>query len=170
MMKHHDATVSVLPLPPSALPQHPRAKTDRQEPISPYLLSHIRTLSSLSILVLPHLLALPLLRTVTSPIRRIVADFLPIRDFISADPPTREEKDAIKAHGPRLWRQIVLVLGGLIESVAWLAVWGMTITRAAEGEKGVIDVLSALGMAAVWVSTHSLKEGRPDRARTSGSS
>lgn len=45
----------------------------------------------------------------------------------------------------------MLVLAGLVEAVAWLAVWGMTITRAADGEASVVDVLSACGMAAIWV-------------------
>lgn len=45
------------------------------------------------------------------------------------------------------------MLAGLIEAVAWLAVWGITITRAAEGAESVVDVLGALGMAVVWVSS-----------------
>lgn len=127
---------------------------------TPCTLSFLRAVIPISSILLSLLFVLPypsLLRRLFSPIASIVYDGTSLRNIA---PPAYEEK--LKRHGkegPPSWVHAVLVGGGLIGSLWWMAIMGlnvMEITSARAGKQDIVWKGWTSGLVALsWVSTGS---------------
>lgn len=123
-----------------------------QSPISTVLLAYIRTIAPLSVLLLPILFSLPLLRSLRHLLARAVSDLAPLSSLVPAHPATAEEKRFARRHGLQFWQQLVFVVIGFGEAAVWMAVVGLHILDPSDKRSRLRDILLASGMVIVWVS------------------
>ncbi|WVR08508.1 hypothetical protein IAU60_005563 [Kwoniella sp. DSM 27419] len=120
--------------------------------LSPEVISAVRTISTLSILLVTLFLSLPIFRRPRRHLSSLLSDFVTLESLVPPDPPTTAQKANALRRGARLWRQVVLGLLSLLEIGLWTGLTGSQVLRAAhhEGER-VTDVLLSAGMILVWV-------------------
>ncbi|WRT70588.1 uncharacterized protein IL334_007586 [Kwoniella shivajii] len=119
----------------------------------PQIISSIRTISSLSILILALFISLPFLK----PLRKFsgshVSDVVTLRSLVPPEPPNEIQKKEEFQRRPNVWRQAVLAILSLAEVGSWTAVTGWSILNVAHKEGGrVTDILASAGMVLVWLS------------------
>ncbi|OCF31742.1 ATP-binding cassette transporter [Kwoniella heveanensis BCC8398] len=121
--------------------------------ISPTTVSSIRTISSLSILLVTFVISLPPFRPVRKAASSLVSDFVTLDSLVPASPPTEAQKADANRRRPGVWREAILAILLLAEAGVWSGITGWQILRAAhhEGEK-VTSVLPSAGMVLVWLA------------------
>lgn len=121
-------------------------------PVSPTLVAWVRTVGSLSIIILPIIASSPPLR----PVRRILtsrlSDIVTLRSLLPPEPSSKQQREKARQYQVQIWRQLVLVGLAVIELGVWMAIVGMGLGRAISGEESVTTVVLAAGMVLVWVS------------------
>ena len=118
------------------------------------LITLVQTIVALVLILVPVIYNWPYL----SPIRSLTAALLPnlasLESLLPVVPPSRDDIRKTRAGGLKIWRQILLVLLGLVEVAGWMAVTGGYILQLRMKEIKVPQVLSAIGMVFVWVRLH----------------
>nr|XP_019008083.1 ATP-binding cassette transporter [Kwoniella pini CBS 10737]OCF46864.1 ATP-binding cassette transporter [Kwoniella pini CBS 10737] len=119
---------------------------------SPLIISSIRTISSLSILILVFIVSLPPFKPIRRFFHSLLSDLVPLESLVPPEPPTeRQRHEAIKRR-PAIWKQIILSLISIAEIGVWTGITGWQIMGLAhrDGHK-VTDILLSAGMIVVWL-------------------
>jgi len=123
-----------------------------QLPVSPTTIAWIRTVASLSILIIPLIVSTPPFR----PVRRLfsfyLSDLVPLNSLVSSEPSNQREAENAQRYHIQIWRQIVLAGLAVIELGMWMAVVGSEILQMTAREESATSVVLSAGMVAAWVS------------------
>lgn len=129
-----------------------------QGPISPQLLTSIRTIAPLASLFVPLVLALPPFRPLTRLWLRLFGDLVPYRSLIPGEPAKSADVAKERRYSVRTWRVVVLVALGMVELAWWMFLTAAVFIRAIHGGPTVTEVLLTAGMVPIWVSGPHLLE------------
>ncbi|WVW80972.1 hypothetical protein I302_102963 [Kwoniella bestiolae CBS 10118] len=121
---------------------------------SPPTLASIRTISSLSILLLTFLISLPLFKPLRRFFTSLVSDLVPLESLVPSEPPTSSQRNEEYKRRPNVWREAILASFSLIEASLWTGITGWQILSVAHRDGGnkVIDILASAGMIVVWLA------------------
>ncbi|OCF78519.1 ATP-binding cassette transporter [Kwoniella mangroviensis CBS 8886] len=121
---------------------------------SPESLSSIRTISSLSILLLTFLISLPPFKPVRRFFHSLVSDLVPLQSLVPAEPPSKDQRDEEHRRRPNVWREAVLASLSLIEASCWTGITGWQILSVAheDGDEKITGILASAGMVSVWIA------------------
>ncbi|WVQ63190.1 uncharacterized protein L199_001341 [Kwoniella botswanensis] len=121
---------------------------------SPESLSSIRTISSLSILLLTFLISLPPFKPVRRFFHSLVSDLVPLQSLVPAEPPSKDERDEEHRRRPNVWREAVLAVLSLVEASCWIGITGWQILGVAhrDGSEKITGILASAGMVLVWIA------------------
>nr|XP_018259698.1 ATP-binding cassette transporter [Kwoniella dejecticola CBS 10117]OBR81856.1 ATP-binding cassette transporter [Kwoniella dejecticola CBS 10117] len=119
---------------------------------SPLIISSIRTISSLSILLLTFIVSLPLFKPARRFFHSLISDLVPLDTLVPPEPPSKQQQAEEIRRRPSVWKQLFLSLVTVGEVGVWAGVTGWQILGLAhnDGQK-VTDVLLSAGMIFVWL-------------------
>ena len=120
--------------------------------VSQSLLAWIRTVGSLSLLLIPLLVSTPPFRPLRRLFSSFFSDFVTLDSVLPPEPPTTEQQEKAREYRIRVWRQAVLAGLAVLELGTWMAVLAAELLQVTSREKDYTGVVFPTGMLFVWVS------------------
>ncbi|ORX41111.1 hypothetical protein BD324DRAFT_613230 [Kockovaella imperatae] len=116
---------------------------------SPDVLSFLRSIGSLTLIVIPAVYYLSFLRPIRNFANNLLPDIASLESLIPPRPASRDELRKARRYKSKVWLQTVLVVLGLAEVAVWTGITGSKIMTT-RGREAVRDILLSVGMVFVW--------------------